>query len=101
MFSLWEDDWRPHFFYPRKERLYQRFDCHLPLLFPIIRFQIRQLIIQMIDGPEPLYSFIRNGIFRIFFAAFGSAFNASEKYRLACVQQPAKMTSGFSRSSFL
>ena len=30
----------PDFFYPRKESLYQRFDCDLPLFFSIIRFQI-------------------------------------------------------------
>lgn len=57
-------------FYPRKESLYQRFDCHLPLLFSIIRFQTRQLIIQMIDGPDPLHSFIRNGIFCSFLRRF-------------------------------
>ena len=28
-------------------------------------------------------------------------FELAEKYRLACVQHPAKMISGFSRSSFL
>lgn len=64
----------PHFFYPRKESLYQRFDCHLPLLFPIIWFQIRQLIVQMIDGPDSLHRFIRNGIFCSFLCRFRERF---------------------------
>ena len=34
---------------------------------------------------DPLQCLICNDIFRKFFAAFGKAFKASEKYRLACV----------------
>ena len=60
----------PHFFCLCKESLSQRFDCHLSLLFPIIWFQIRQLIIQMIDGPDPNQSFIRNGIFYSYLRCF-------------------------------
>lgn len=64
----------PYFFYPRKESLYQRFNCHLLLLFPIIRFQIRQLIVQMIGSPDSFYRFIRNGIFRNFLHYFRERF---------------------------
>lgn len=60
-------------FYPRKESLHQRFNCDLPLFLSIIRFQIRQLIVQMIDGPDPLHRFIRNGIFRSFLCCFRGA----------------------------
>ena len=61
-------------FYPCKESLHQRFHCDLPLFLSIIRFQIRQLIVQMIDGPDPLHRFIRNSIFRSFLCCFRERF---------------------------
>ena len=65
---------RLNFFCPRKESLHQRFDCHLPLFLSIIRFQRIQLIVQMIDGSDPLQCLICNGIFRRFLCCFRKGF---------------------------
>lgn len=65
---------RWNLFYSRKESLHQRFDGDLTLFLSVIRFQGSQLIVLMIDGPDPLHSFIRNGIFRSFLCCFRKGF---------------------------
>ena len=51
------------FFCPHKESLHQRFEIDLPLLFPVIRFQISELGVQMVYGANPLGRLVSDRIF--------------------------------------